>query len=154
MRSIQKARSGAELQAARREATDRFLAVAEALKRESGVMEHKIRKNLSGVAFRGGKIEAPEGRTRKQLYILAHECAHVALRHVGSRQPKHSKELEAEQWAHAALRRHGIPVPRAMTDRARRYVALKVERARRRGARSIDPAAVAFAKREKPRIPR
>lgn len=140
-------RTGAELQAARAAATARFLAIAASLKREAGVTEHIVRKGLSGYAQPGGKIEAPEGRTRKQLYILAHECGHVALKHFDRRQPRHVEELQAEEWAHDALRRHGVPVPRAMTKRAHRYVARKIKQAVRRGAKKIDPQAARYAKR-------
>lgn len=135
-----------ELRAAREAATARFLAIAAALKAEAGVTEHVIRKSLSGVAYvRLGKIVAPEGRTRKQLYILAHECGHIALKHT-PRQLRHVKEMEAEQWAHAALRRHGVAVPRSMTKRAKEYVGRKINMAIRRGAKRIDTAARAFAK--------
>jgi hypothetical protein len=134
-----------QLAAARAAATARFLGVAEKLKAEAGVKHHEIRKSLSGRAWaKSGVIHAPEGRTRKQLYILAHECGHVALKH-GKGKPKHVKELEAEQWAHAALRRHGIPVPRSMTTRAKEYVAWKIQQATRRGAKHIDPAAKRYA---------
>lgn len=140
------AMSGTELQAARAAATARFLAVAAALKSEAGVVEHKVRNSLSGRAFKTGMIEAPEGRTRKQLYILAHECGHVALKHHFERkQPRHVQELQAEQWAHDALRRHGVPVPRSMTERAKRNVAHKITQAARHGAKTISAKARKFA---------
>lgn len=135
-----------DLALARAEATERFLVVAASLKQEAGVTEHVVRKSLSGYAWPSGKIPAPEGRTRKQLYILAHECAHVALAHFKSRKSRHVEEHEAEEWAHAALRRYGIPVPRAMSQRARAYVARKIMQARRSGAKAIDPDARRFAK--------
>lgn len=122
-----------------------YLAIASAIKAEAGVTEHKTRKSLSGVAYaKEGKIEAPEGKTRKQLYILAHECAHVALHKTGGKS-RHVEEMEAEKWAHAALRRHGIAVPKAMTKRAKRHVSHKIHQARRRGALHIDRAALAYA---------
>lgn len=138
----------AELREARERAAWRYLAVARALKQESGVREHKLRRTLSGKAFpMRACIEAPEGRSRKQLYILAHECAHVALTHMGQK-PRHVEEFEAEMWAHSALRRHGIAVPRASTLAARQYVADKIAQARKGGAQHIDPAALAFARGE------
>src|SRR5687768_9991255 len=109
--------SGTELQAARKAATERFLEIAAALKTEAGVTGHKITSGLSGCAWPTGHINAPEGRSRKQLYILAHECGHVALNHFDKKRPRHVEEMEAEKWAHAALRRHGIAVPRSMTVR-------------------------------------
>ncbi len=137
-----------ELKAARDAATTRFLAIAEVIKAEAGVTVHTIRKSLSGRAtydetgICGGVIAAPEGKTRKQLYILAHECGHVALKH-GRRGKKHIHELEAEQWAHAALRRYGIAVPRSMTKRAKKYVAQKIRQAGPRA--KINPAARKYA---------
>jgi hypothetical protein len=140
------AEAGRQLKAAREAAALRFLEIAAALKAEAGVKEHRIRKSLSGWArVKDAIITAPEGRTRKQLYILAHECAHVALNHHGKK-PKHVQELEAEQWAHAALRRHGVAVPRSMTKRAKEYVGRKIRQAKVRGAKNIDRAAAAFAK--------
>ena len=132
------------LQQARRSAAGRYLAIADLLKQEAGISEHIVRAELSGRAWRKSRrIAAPEGRTREQLYILAHECAHIAIPHRGK--PVHVRELEAEQWAHEALRRHGVAVPRAMTERAQRYVASKISRAAKRGARNVDPRAVQFA---------
>ncbi len=137
----------AGLKAAREAAVARFLAVASALKADAGVAEHEIRDALRGYACASGKIVAPEGRTRRQLYILAHECAHVALDHFNTGKPRHVEEMEAEKWAIAALRRHGIPVPRGMIALGKRYVAFKIRQAERRGAKRIDPAARAYAKR-------
>ncbi len=143
-------RTGSELQEVRKAARDRFLSTASALKSEAGVASHKIRKALSGMAWPSGHIDAPEGATRRQLYILAHECAHVALGHGSikgkSRKPRHVEEMEAEQWAHDALRRYGVPVPRAMTVRAKRYVARKIRQAEARGAKRIDPAARKYSR--------
>jgi len=139
--------SAAELQAARRAATTRFLAIAEAIKAEAGVVGHKVKNGLSGYAWgTRGYINAPEGRTRKQLYILAHECGHVALGHGDKRRPRHVEEMEAEEWAHKALRRHGVAVPRQMSQRAKRYVARKIDQAKRHGAKRIDAKAARYAK--------
>ena len=137
-------KTGAELQAARKAATERFLAIAAAIKAEAGVIGHKHTKSLSGRAWPHGYINAPEGRTRKQLYILAHECGHIALNHGGRKLPKHIQEMEAEKWAHA-LRRHGISVPRSMTMRAKRYVARKIRQAKQRGAKRINAEAAHYA---------
>src|SRR5262245_21917094 len=113
--------SASELKAAREAASARFLAIAAEIKADAGVTAHVVRKALSGYATKDGKIYAPEGRTRKQLYIVAHECAHVAMGHFDGKQPRHVEEMQAEKWAHEALRRHGVPVPRSMTIRAKQY---------------------------------
>jgi hypothetical protein len=91
------------------------------------------------------EIVAPRPVTRKSLYIFLHECAHAHLHPDGHKVPTHVKEMEAEKWAHQKMREHGIPVPRTMTKRAKRYVARKIKQAVRAGAESIDPSARRFA---------
>ena len=134
-----------DLQKAKAEATARFLEVAAAIKRDAGVDTHEVRSSLSGKAWsEERRIQAPEGKTRNQLYILAHECGHVALGHC-NKKPRHRQEFEAERYAHEALRKHGVPVPRKMTERAKRYVRRKLRQAERRGAKKLDNEAVAWS---------
>jgi hypothetical protein len=57
--------------AARVEAKERYLEIAEAIKAEAGVRLHSVCDTLSSRCWAGVRvIEAPEGRTRRQLYIL------------------------------------------------------------------------------------
>ena len=99
-----------------------LLAVAKAIKAESGVTYHRIvdprredGRVTFGLAFPQRKaIHAPEGCTPKDLYLLAHECGHVALKH-NHQKPRHVREYEAEMWAHVALHRHGVAVPEDST---------------------------------------
>lgn len=130
----------------RADATQRFLQIAAAIKAEAGVRQHYVCKTLTGRAWTSQSIiEAPEGRTSRQLYILAHECGHIALhRGRGKDKPTYLKEFEAEQWAHDALRRHGVPVPPCETERARKQVSLEIYKAKRQGV-TIDRAASRFA---------
>ncbi|WP_112593099.1 hypothetical protein [Brucella tritici] len=140
--------TGLELQAARRAAADRFYQIGMSYVPEGYTV--KFRKSLSGV-HRGWlrQIEAPRPVTRKSLYIFLHECAHAHLHCGGPKLPVHVKELQAEKWAHSKMREHGIPVPRTMTDRAKAYVARKIDRAEKRGAKSIDREAQRFASSRK-----
>lgn len=136
-----------DLQKARREAAERFYAIGMSCLPAGWTFA--FRKSLSGRAFLTRRhIDAPRPVTRKALYIWLHECAHAHL-HVARRPKAHVRELEAEQWAHAKMREHGVPVPRSMTERAKGYVARKITQAERSGAKRIDPAARAFAKRKK-----
>lgn len=137
-----------ELQQARRAAADRYWLVGDALARESGVLEvwRTPGNALRGRAFVADKvIIAPDPTTRNRLYMFAHECGHIALNHRGSK-PSHRQEFEAERWAHEALRRHGVAVPRKMTARARKYVAWKIRQAIRSGCKRIDPESATFAR--------
>jgi len=144
---LHKMRQNTDLQMARAASAERFLAVARAIKEEAGVVTHRVRKKLTGRAWSAsGLIQAPEGKTRQQLYLLAHEAAHVALKHQGSGIPKHRQEYEAEVWAHAILRRHGISVPRCMTRRAKLYVAWSIVKDERVGVEPIDADARRFSR--------
>lgn len=131
---------------ARRVAAERFFAIGMAHVPEGWNV--KYRKSLTGRCFlRSRQIAAPRPVTRKALYIFLHECAHAHLHaNTKRRSSRHLEETEAEQWAHARMREHGIPVPRAMTQRAKRYVAYKIRQALSRGAKTIDPAASRFAR--------
>jgi hypothetical protein len=81
------------------------------------------------------------------LYIFLHECANANLGHShNGKYPRHVEEMEAEKWAHAKMREHGVPVPRVMTKRAKRYVARKIRQAKRRGAKRINREALAFSR--------
>lgn len=126
---------------------ERFLVIAEKLKMDAGVETHEITKGLRGRAWSWEKrIVAPEGRTRNQLYILAHECGHVALGHKRkSSKPSHRIEYEAEIYAHAAMAKYKIAVPEKMTERAKAYVRRKCHQAARRGAKSLDADAVEWS---------
>jgi len=134
-----------DLAQARREMKRKCMSVAltETPKRVSVIYP---RRQLTGRAFvHSGAIYVPRPFTRRALHIFLHECAHIALNHVGKK-PRHVEELEAEQWAFRKMREHGIAVPRKSLQRAKRYVAYKIRQAERRGAKHIDAKAKKFAK--------
>lgn len=133
----------------------------------------RIRKTLSGRTYSPQVIAAPRPVTRRSLHIFLHECAHIALGHVRAnttpqfgptlptvglipaqiaiapkpkRKPRHVEEFEAERWAFDRMREAGIPVPRKSLNRAKGYVAYKIRQAQRRGAKTIDAAALRWAK--------
>jgi hypothetical protein len=95
---------------AREEAAERYLEIAEAIKAQAGVRLHSVCNAHSGCCWPGMRIiAAPEGRTRRQLYVLAKECARVALHSEGKDIgiPDHMLDVEVAKWAHEALSRHG-----------------------------------------------
>ena len=108
--ALLKRRHAIAIAAARVEAKERYLEIAEAIKAEAGVRLHSMCDTLSSRCWAGMRaIEAPEGRTRRQLYVLAKACARVALHSAGKDVdvPKDILELEIAQWAQEALSRHG-----------------------------------------------
>ncbi|MBL9123572.1 MAG: hypothetical protein JNG90_08050 [Planctomycetaceae bacterium] len=68
--------------------------------------------------------------------VKAH-LRYLALMHDFSR-PLHIDEYEAEIYAHAALRRYRIPVPRQESIRSREYVARCIDSELRRGVQELD----------------
>lgn len=134
------------LQDGRARMAERCREVAAKLAAEAGVVTvEETRSNLSGRASpRERWIKVPPPTTRRRLYIFAHECGHVALNHVGKK-PRHRQEYEAERWAHDALRRHGIAVPKKSTARAKKYVRQKIRQAIDRGAKHIDQEAAKWS---------
>ena len=128
------------LQNAKAAAARRFAELGEVWLRSYDVRLRKARSNLTGRAWaKKREIEAPWPTTsRRRLYILAHEIGHVVIGHHGQR-PVYVQEYEAELFAAALLREHGVSVPRDMTSRAKAYVASKIGRAIRRSALWIDP---------------
>ena len=105
----------------------------------------RIRRSISGSAsVREGILTVPRPFTRRALHVFFHECAHIVLDHV-SRKPRHVEEMEAEQWATDAMRRHGFAVPRERLRHAKWHVGDQIKRAIRNRARSIDLKAAKFA---------
>ena len=135
-----------KLKAGKARMAERCREVATKLAEEAGVQ--KIDESRAGKrACAMPQIKAiavPPPTTRRRLYIWAHECAHVALNHVGKK-PKHRQEYEAERWAQDALRRHGVPVPKKSTEQGKKYVRWKISQAVRRGAKHIDKEAAKWS---------
>jgi len=128
----------AKLQQAKKAMAERCERVGKAILDEAGVKKVQYHDRLCGRAFVEDKLVfIPKPTTRRRLYVVAHEAGHVALNHSGNK-PQHRKEYEAEKYAHDALRRHGISVPKKETQRGKRYVARKISQALRRGAKTID----------------
>ena len=104
---------------------------------------HKIKKiiyvkGLYGRCFHNGHIRIPPPTTRKRMYIIAHELGHIAL-HAKTSKRSFIKEFEAEQYAHALMRRFKIRIPRAMTKRAKNYVQYRINLSVKRGLQAPIP---------------
>jgi hypothetical protein len=99
------------LQEAREAAAEQFLAIADAIKEEAGIRVHSVCQSLTSRCWAGMRvIEAPEGRTRRQLYILARACARVVLHSTGKDKgvPEDALDFEIARWAQDALARYGL----------------------------------------------
>jgi hypothetical protein len=137
-------KSGTELQALRRQAAERFTAIAMQYVPEGYTIEYL--KTLSGRCSTAAKIiQAPRPVTRKALYVFLHECAHAHLHRDGGK-ARHVEEMEAERWAHERMRKNGVAVPRSQTKRTKQYVASQIGRDVAGGALTIDPQARRYAR--------
>ena len=135
---------GRDLVTLKRLAAERFEAIAKQETPDGITVEY--RKQLSGRAWVSiKKVSVPRPRTRRALHIYLHEIAHIVLDH-RRQKPRHVEEYEAETWAFETMRKHGISVPRKSLQRAKQYVARKIQQAKARGAKRIDPKAKAFVK--------
>ena len=105
---------------------------------------HKIKKityvkGLYGKAWcKEKRLRIPPPTTRKRMYIIAHELGHIAL-HAKTSKRSFIKEFEAEQYAHALMRRFKIRIPRAMTKRAKGYVQYRINLSVKRGLQAPIP---------------
>jgi hypothetical protein len=125
----------------------RLLAIADAIRAECDVREHRIHKSMSGLAWlASGVIEAPEGGTPQELYVVAHEAAHIRLHGFGRgrSKPTYVRELEAEVEAHALLARYRVEVPREEALWAVVNVRRRIAEAIASGIAIDDPRAVHF----------
>jgi len=137
--------SGRDLTALRRRAAERFQAIA-TTETPVDVTIKRYRKSLTGCAYvKDRQIEVPRPVTRRSLHIYLHELAHIVLNHQRQK-PRHIEEYEAETWAFAKMREHGVSVPRKSLQRAKAYVDRKIRQAEARGAKKIDHRARAFSK--------
>jgi hypothetical protein len=141
-------KTGPELQALRKQAAERFTAIAMQYVPEGYTIEYC--KSLSGGHCGARKlIVAPRLVTRRSLYVFLHECGHAHLHRDGGKwgKSRHVIEMEAERWAHEKMREHGVAVPRAESTEAKRNVARQIRRDIAGGALSIDPKARRYAAR-------
>lgn len=150
------ATAGAQLQAARKAARERYIAIAAAMKAEAGITRHHHFNKIGGLAWSGtGRILAPKGVTRRQLYVLAHECGHNVLHGsaIGMAKPAHVKEHEAETYAHRAFARYGLDVPKKSAQWSRAYVGLWIMKDQAAGVAICPSAADWAAGRRSPHDP-
>jgi hypothetical protein len=136
-----------DIQQGKKEMAARCQSVGMALIMEAGVKKVVFRERLTGMAIPSTKtIRVPRPTTRRKLHLLAHEVGHIALGHGVGKIPVHRAEYEAEQYAHNALRRHGIAASKRASDCAKEYIASKIRQALRNRTKRIDQNAYYWCK--------
>jgi hypothetical protein len=119
------------------------------LARSCGVRSWRFtRRDEDGRAFLSRKIiETPDPINLDRLFIVAHECGHIALQHGARRPERHRGEFEAEQFAMLLLRHFNVPVPYGMVQDGQHYVAWQIEQDLRHGRTELDRDSVEWGER-------
>jgi len=106
------------------------------------------RRDEDGRAFLSRKIiETPDPINLDRLFIVAHECGHIALQHGARRPVRHRGEFEAEQFAMLLLRHFNVPVPYGMVQDGQHYVAWQIDQDLRHGRTELDRDSVEWGVR-------
>ena len=110
---------------------DELWRVAQRIMEQSGVREWRLDLDeLVGEAEpKRGRIVGPELKSLESLYIVVHECGHIALKHDDRIVSMHRCEYEAEQFAQLVLRYLGYPVSAEFVQDGQDYVASHVDAA-------------------------
>ena len=96
---------------------------------QSGVREWQLDLDeLEGMAEpRRARIVGPELKSLESLYIVVHECGHIALNHGIRELSVHRGEYEAEQFAQLVLRFLGYRVSAEFVQEGQDYVASQID---------------------------
>ena len=122
----------------------RYAPQARRLLAEHGVRVCHWRRNMTGIAWIGHPtrpIEAPHPRSSLSFAILAHEVGHHAL---GKVRPRWREEHLAWEFALEQMRRLGVPIQPAVTDRYAASMRYALAKALRRGLKQIPPELARF----------
>lgn len=126
--------------------SERCMLVGKAVLYDGNVKSVTFHDRLTGWAdCDTGSVRVPYPCSRQRLYILAREVGHIALKHLGKK-PRHREQYEAERYAHDALKRYKIAVPKVSTQKAKNTVARQIYTALVLGARTIDHDAFHWCK--------
>lgn len=90
------------------------------------------------------RLMEPRPTTPRRVYAVACKCGHIVLGHTSK--GTYREEYQAEIYAHDALQRQQIQVPEKCTEEGKRCVAQKIHQAVVKGAKEIDPEALAWCK--------
>lgn len=110
---------------------DELWRVAQRVMEQSGVREWQLDLDeLEGMAEpMRARIIGPALKSLESLYIVVHECGHIALNHGNRELSVHRGEYEAEQFAQLVLRFLGYRVSAEFVQEGQDYVASHIDAA-------------------------
>lgn len=131
--------------------SERYDEMVRAMLIEHGVRVKRWRTAMTGVAwqvsYRDGRvvrlIEAPRPKGPMSAAIFLHEIGHHAIGFYRYK-PRCLEEYHAWAWAIAAMDREGIAVTEAVHRRMSESLRYAIEKAARRGLRSLPPELTPF----------
>lgn len=129
-----------------------YLSIVEQMKQRYGVRIRRWRRSMSGCAWRvtfaDGRtinwIEAPLPRTPVSLAIFLHEVGHHVIGFDRYRR-RCEEEYHVWHWALATMRRLGVPPDARVLRRVERSMQYAVDKALRRGIRTLPPTLLRYA---------
>lgn len=132
----------------------RYDAVVRLMLERHRVRVRKWRTAMSGVAwyvtYQDGRIqrliEAPRPRGPMSAAVFLHEIGHHAIG-FDVYKPRCLEEYHAWRWALEAMDAHGLNVTDAVRDRVYRSLWYAIEKAKRRGLKSLPPELHAYTER-------
>jgi len=137
---------------------DRYALVERAMLEAYGVRVRKWRTSMSGVAWQvtyddgtvSKLIEAPRPRGPMSAAVFLHEIAHHAIG-FDVYSPRCLEEYHAWAWSLARMEELGLNVTEAVRRRMHESLWYAVDKARRRGLKSVPTELLPFVNRPHPR---
>lgn len=132
----------------------KYDAVARAMLTQYGIRVRKWRSGMSGIAwyvtYTDGRvqrlIEAPRPKGPMSAAIFLHEVGHHAIG-FNTYKPRCLEEFHAWRWSLEAMQANGLNITDGVRLRMHRSLWYAVEKARRRGIRTIPPELHPFMER-------
>jgi hypothetical protein len=136
----------------------RYDAVVRQMLDQYQVRVRKWRTSMSGIAwyvtYRDGHvqrlIEAPRPKGPMSAAVFLHEIGHHAIG-FDVFKPRCLEEYHAWRWALEAMEAHDLNITDAVRERMYRSLWYAVEKAKRRGIKSLPPELHAYTQRPPPR---
>lgn len=136
----------------------RYDAVVRLMLNEHKIRVRKWRTSMSGIAwyvtYQDGRvqrlIESPRPKGPMSIAVFLHEVGHHAIG-FDVYKPRCLEEYHAWRWALEAMQRHDLNITGAVRDRMHRSLWYAVQKAKRRGIKSLPPELLPYLERPAPR---
>ncbi len=133
---------------------NKFEQAGEVLLRENNAKLVRVRRTMSGVAYRHttaveGKWEfaSPLPKTAISFAVFAHEVGHIHQFQTQEKtKPRWKEEYDAEMFAIACFKHFGFTIPHIVLNRIRWHIAYALAKALNRGMKKLPDELKAYRK--------